>query len=306
MSLGVRYVHKWMFRTIEDTGIWFKGNEDYLIANPGEGLAVQMEPQFPSFVTPKPVRKYDGVEVRLNKRWSNNWTGQLSYLFSRLWGNYSGLASADENGRVSPNVNRYYDNTLMSYDARGKAVYGLLPTDRPHTIKASGAYDFRWGTTVGANWFIESGTPQTSVIRFTGYPAFPFGRNDLGRSATLSQLDLNVMQEVKLVGHSKVQVAANIDNVFDQKTWLTYYPTSSYGPTPYVTSTGASGNISLAMPPAQLYQPGGYNLDAVAAAFRAQGGNLRENPLYKLQSGSATIGGFQSRRGVRLEARITF
>ncbi len=36
---------------------------------------------------------------------------QVSYLYSRLDGNYSGLASADENGRVSPNVNCYYDNT---------------------------------------------------------------------------------------------------------------------------------------------------------------------------------------------------
>ena len=50
MSLGVRYVHKWMFRTIEDTGILYKGTEDYLIANPGEGLAVNMEPQFPNAV----------------------------------------------------------------------------------------------------------------------------------------------------------------------------------------------------------------------------------------------------------------
>ncbi len=35
----------------------------------------------------------------------------VSYLYSRLAGNDSGLASADENGRVSPNVNCYYDNT---------------------------------------------------------------------------------------------------------------------------------------------------------------------------------------------------
>ncbi len=299
-ALGLRYVHKWMFRTIEDTGIWYKGTEDYLIANPGYGLAVVMEPQYPTFVTPKPVRKYDGVELTLTKRWSDNWTARLSYLYSRLWGNYSGLASGDENGRVSPNVNRYYDNTLMSYGSDGKPVYGLLPTDRPHTLKASGAYTFKTGTTAGLNWFIETGTPQTAVLRFTGYPAFPWGRGNMGRSPTLSQLDLNIMQEVKLIGHSKIQVAANIDNVFDQKTWLSYYYPNLYGPTPYVSSQAFGGNISLAMPPAVLYQPGGYNVDQIIANYRARGGNLLDNPLYKAH------GTFQGRRDIRIDARITF
>jgi carboxypeptidase family protein/TonB-dependent receptor-like protein len=227
MSLGVRYVHKWMFRTIEDTGILYKGTEDYLIANPGEGLAVTMEPAYPGFPTPKPKRNYDGVELRLNKRFSNHWNGQASYLYSRLYGNYSGLASADENGRVSPNVNRYYDHTVMSYGSNGKPVYGLLPTDRPHTFKLSGAYDFKWGTILGANWFIESGVPQTTVVRFTGYPVFVNGRGDLGRTPVMSQLDLNVMQEFKLAGRSRVQLLANIDNTFDQDTYTAYYPGNS-------------------------------------------------------------------------------
>ena len=149
MSLGVRYVHKWLFRTIEDVGIFFQGSEIYLISNPGEGLAVSMEPSVPSLITPKPVRKYDGLEFRLNKRFSGNWSGSASYLYSRLWGNYSGLASSDENGRVSPNVNRYFDNTIMNYDANGQPVYGPLQTDRPHNFKLNGVYDFKWGTTLG-------------------------------------------------------------------------------------------------------------------------------------------------------------
>ena len=40
MSVGVRYVHKWLFRTIEDVGVFYQGSEIYLISNPGEGLAV--------------------------------------------------------------------------------------------------------------------------------------------------------------------------------------------------------------------------------------------------------------------------
>jgi hypothetical protein len=303
MSLGLRYVHKWMFRTIEDTGIYVGGVEDYLIANPGEGLAVNMEPAFPAFPTPKPKRNYDGLELRLNKRFSNHWSGQATYLYSRLYGNYSGLASADENGRTSPNVNRYYDNNVMSYGSDGKPVYGLLPTDRPHALKLSGAYDFKWGTTLGASWFAESGVPQTSVVRFAGYPVFAYGRGDLGRTPVLSQMDLNVMQELRLPGHTRIQVGANIDNVLDQDTWTAYYPGNSYGPTPYVSATGTYGNIALPFgtsPPPVLYQQGGYDVKKIVADYIAGGAVLKDNPFYK------TPQIFQDRRAIRVQARITF
>ncbi len=300
MSLGIRYVHKWMFRTIEDTGIYVSGTEDYLIANPGEGLAVNMEPLYPNFPTPKPKRNYDALEFRLNKRFANHWSGQASYTYSRLYGNYGGLASSDENGRTSPNVNRYYDNTVESYGSNGQAVYGLLATDRPSTFKLSGGYDFKWGTTLGANWFIESGTPQTTVLRFTGYPVFINGRDDLGRTPALSQLDLNLMQEIKLPGHTRLQLGANIDNVFDQDTWLAYWPASGYGPTPYITNTGGQGSVTLQFPPAQLYQQGGYNVQQIVSNFIAGGGNLKANPLY------TTPASFQGRRLIRFQVKYTF
>ena len=293
MSLGVRYVHKWLFRTIEDVGIFFQGSEIYLIANPGEGLAVQMEPSVPSLVTPKPVRKYDGLEFRLQKRFANNWSGTASYLYSRLWGNYSGLASSDENGRTSPNVNRYYDNTVMSYGADGQPVYGPLQTDRPHIFKLQGVYDFKWGTLVGANWFIQSGIPQSTSFRFSGFPVFPFGRNDLGRSPVLSQLDLNVIQEFKLPGHSRLQLQANVDNVFDQDTWTNYFLTITQGPSTHRDS------LSVANPPAlSLYgATGTYDLNQRVAAYT---GTMRVNPFY------TTPNVFQGRREMRFQARITF
>jgi hypothetical protein len=238
--------------------------------------------------------------LRLNKRFSNHWSGQASYLYSRLYGNYSGLASADENGRTSPNVNRYYDNTVMSYDSKGQAVYGLLPTDRPHTFKLSGGYDFNFGTTIGVNYFLESGVPQTTVVRFTGYPVFVYGRGDLGRTPAMSQLDLNLMQEVKLPGHTTAQFAANIDNVFDQDQWTAYYPASSYGPTPYISNTGGYGNINLAFPSPILFQQGGYDVNKVVADYIAGGGNLKANPFY------TTPAAFQGRRQIRFQVRFTF
>jgi outer membrane receptor protein involved in Fe transport len=293
LSIGARYVHKWLFRTIEDVGVFFQGSEIYLISNPGEGLAVQMEPSVPSLITPKPVRDYDGIELRLNKRFSNRWSGTASYLYSRLYGNYSGLASSDENGRVSPNVNRYYDNTVMSYDANGDAVYGRLQTDRPHVFKLTGVYDFKWGTMVGANWFVESGIPQSTAFRFSGFPVFPFGRNDLGRTPVLSQLDLNLTQEVRLFGNKRVQLQANIDNVFDQMTWTNYFLAITQGPSAYRDS------LTVANPPSlSLYgASGSYNLQQRIAAYT---GTMRPNPFY------TTPNVYQGRRDIRILARITF
>lgn len=43
---------------------------------------------------------YDAVELALDKRHSGDWSARVSYTWSRLYGNYSGLAQSDEDGRV--------------------------------------------------------------------------------------------------------------------------------------------------------------------------------------------------------------
>ena len=46
MSVGVRYVHKWLDRTIEDVGVLVPGvGEVFFIANPGEGVAKNILPE---------------------------------------------------------------------------------------------------------------------------------------------------------------------------------------------------------------------------------------------------------------------
>ena len=86
-----------------------------------------------------------------------------------MFGNYSGLASSDEFGRSSPNVNRFFDLPFLGYDASGRPDNGLLATDRPHVFKAFGGYTFDWAdngvnkTTISAFTTIQSGTPLTTV-----------------------------------------------------------------------------------------------------------------------------------------------
>lgn len=224
MSVGLRYVHKELNSAIEDVGILdaARNAEIFFIANPGEGIATNiLGPEFPSL--PKAVRDYDGVELEFRKRYSNGWAVHATYLYSTLEGNYAGLASSDEISDVTgiarrdPNVERYFDSLINSYDPQGNLVFGDLSTDRPHVFKAQLIYDLPWGTTLGVNQYIGSGTPvSTEYDGPAGNPFFPFGRGDLGRTDTLSQTDLYLAHPFKLGGNYEVELSLNVLNLFDQ------------------------------------------------------------------------------------------
>jgi hypothetical protein len=225
MSLNVRYTHKWLNRTIEDQGIQVPGvGEVFYIVNPGEGIGTNiLGPQYPA--QPRPQRDYDGVEIRLRKRLANRWSMNTSVLFSRLYGNYSGLSSSDENGRNSPNVNRVFDGLHMSFDESGQPMYGRLQTDRPVVFEFQGTYDLPWGTGLGMNFLAESGTPLQSQATIQGVPVLYKGRGNLGRTPTLTKTDLSVYHSFRLPGTMNVQLQGVIDNLFDQDTATGYFTT---------------------------------------------------------------------------------
>jgi hypothetical protein len=148
---------------------------------------------------------------------------QASYTLSRLWGNYGGLASSDENGRQSPNVNRYFDLPFMNYDAKGQLVYGRLATDRPHAFKLFGSYIFRsraGETRFSPVWFLMSGTPLTTeVYAVSSVPIFVNGRGDMGRTPTFSNLDLAVTHEFRIRSERyRAKVGFEFFNLFNQST----------------------------------------------------------------------------------------
>jgi hypothetical protein len=229
-AASVRYVHKQIDRAIEDTGaLDAQGNEIYIIANPGEGLT-EFAFTNPRVNLPKPVRDYDAVEFAYDKRYSNNWFARLSYMWSRLEGNYSGLSQGDENGRTSPNVGRLFDYPAMMFDESGQPVFGPLPTDRPHQFKAQGIYSMPFGTSVGLNFQVQSGVPVSREIGIfppNNFPVQYHGRLSDGRTDVFSQTDLYVQHEFKVGGDRALQVSLNVLNLFDQSAsigkWQTYH-----------------------------------------------------------------------------------
>jgi hypothetical protein len=219
MAVGVRYVHKQIDRAIEDTGaLDAQSNEIYVIANPGEGLTAIAHP---GVANPKAIRDYDGVELALEKRFANNWYLRSSYLWSRLYGNYSGLSQSDENGRTSPNVGRLWDYPMMMFKDGGVADLGPLATDRPHQFKTQFIYQFNFGTTVGMNQFVASGLPVSRLIGIyppNNLPVQYLGRNSDGRTPTFSQTDLLLSHRIRLMSSKQLQLEFNVLNLFNQGT----------------------------------------------------------------------------------------
>jgi hypothetical protein len=221
LVVGARYVDRHLVRTIEDMAFFRtlpdgSASEAYIIGNPGQGEAAGSQPEgLP--VMPEAKRDYKALELSLNKRFTNNWLFFGSYTYSTLEGNYSGLASSDEFGRTSPNVNRYFDYFHNAFGEQGTAVYGKLNTDRTHQVKLSGVYMFPFKLSVGLNQYYGSGAPISTEYSFGGVPFFAKGRGDQGRLDALTQTDLMLTQSIKLGGF-EIQASLNVLNLFDEDT----------------------------------------------------------------------------------------
>jgi hypothetical protein len=240
-TLTVNYTHSELRQTIEDLGVLEGGNEVYKYVNPGEGIAETMVPSglTTEFATPKPKRSYDAIEASLQKRFSNNWFASASYVYSRLYGNYAGLANSDEISTPTTNrssattqqqagsiarpgssANRAWDLDELVWDSHGNLdVRGRLATDRPHVVKLYGSYMLPTSTQVGAFFYGGSGTPVSrTVYTLNGIPVFVDGRGSMGRTPYFSQTDLLVTHDIKFGGVKRLRLEANVLNVFNQKT----------------------------------------------------------------------------------------
>jgi hypothetical protein len=225
--LSVRYSYKNIIDAIEDAGFPnAQGSEAYIIGNPGSGLHAQIARELGYAKTTRPQRRYDALEIRLDRRFSKNYYFNLAYTYSRLYGNYSGLASSDEGGRTSPGVNRFFDLPHLGFTASGAPDNARLATDRPHVFNAYGAYDFKWFGKVKNNatqfsFFntIQSGTPVTSFYTFYA-ASILYGRGNLGRTPVFNQTDFAVSHHFKMGERYKLTFNFNILNLFNRATVL--------------------------------------------------------------------------------------
>lgn len=247
--VSARYTMNHLREAIEDIGtLDAQGNEVYIYGNPGEGIAKKSLP-FNGLTVPwpRPVRKYDGVEFSISRRFAERWFGTASYTWSRLYGNYTGLTSTDEitppatntgstvsqqsgasQTRPGTSSSRYYDLPYLTYTANGQYdTLGRLPTDKPHVLRLYGSYFTKFGAEIGGFFYASSGTPSTTNV-FTSQraPVMVNGRGDMGRTPIYNRTDVMVAYEWKprWMGEGRaLRFEFNAQNLFNQKISLFTY-----------------------------------------------------------------------------------
>jgi hypothetical protein len=216
LSLSVRGVQKHLIRTIEDIGFVAPEGELYYASNPGsqyiqDALLAKQGPGF--WPEPKAKREYYGLNVSLEKRFSHNWQGGVNYTLSRVTGNYGGLASTDEGGRIGPNTERYFDFWYMAYQLNGAPLDGPLPQDRTHYFKAFGSYAFPFGLTIGATAYARSGLPLSTRLDTNNTYVYPNGYGDLGHLPWTIWADLYIEQTIRIAGKYNLGINLQVNNV---------------------------------------------------------------------------------------------
>jgi hypothetical protein len=326
LALESRWSRKRLVKTIEDTGVLTPYGESYYISNPGFGDDAVSCTGCPN--NPRAQRRYDSLEFRLVKKASDKWFGTMSYTWSALKGNYSGLTATDiadgGGGRNSPNVDRAFDEPFMSFDSHGRVIDGPLATDRPNTFKAYGYYRLKFGrfeSLFGGTQFWYQGTPLTTYANTFGAPVYLEGRGNVAnvtntggnwvlngisspRTPSYSQTDFNFVQNYhvsKTNENLMLGFEANITNLFNQHSpiWYDYNLGDS-------TVNLRNGSISTdgvgtsANYPVLLGATGGYDYIAIANS------TTPKQAYAPLNSAYGTPYGWQSQRTMRFKVKFVF
>jgi hypothetical protein len=232
---SARFVWRNLDQVIEDIGVPTPGgSEAYVIGNPGQGLAAEVYQELGYQKMAKAKRNYKALQLEWDSRYIRNFNLNVNYTLSRLYGNYSGLASPDEVstatglGRSTPNVNRDFDLPQVGFTASGAEAIGILPLDRTHAFKASGTYTFDWwankanSTDVSFFTTAQSGTPLTTFVEVFGIPIPETKRGDLGRTPIFTQTDLNLTHRYRFGRDDRFTLAVdfNVLNVLNENSVL--------------------------------------------------------------------------------------
>jgi hypothetical protein len=214
---GVKYIRNYLGRVIEDALDVNSPAGDYFIMNPGfSTTGVQYT---------RAVRDFKGFEFTAQRKFSDGYTWQVSYLWSKLDGNYeggySGIGYTDGAGQLDPNITAAFDEPAFMVNNSGP-----LSGDRRHQLKANGAYELPFGLSFGASAYFSTGTPVTRLGAADQVTPFPYtGRYELfltprgaeGRTPNTHRLDLNLAYTFTLANKIGMRAMLDITNVFDQQ-----------------------------------------------------------------------------------------
>lgn len=115
-------------------------------------------------------RETRGIDLALERRYQNNWSGGVQYSYKEAEGNTNSDANADLQG------------DLVSVDPRQPYMFGRLPGTIPHQVKLYGSYRTPINLEVGALAYYSSGAYFTETDMAYGihinHDLTPTVRND--------------------------------------------------------------------------------------------------------------------------------
>jgi hypothetical protein len=228
-----RYTNKTVIDAVEDAGVINAlGSEIYKIVNPCKGINKTDVAAAGYKSCNEAQREYNALQLSVERRLVNGFYFNANYTLSKLFGNYSGLASSDENGRTDPGVSRYFDVPFQGFAVgTGKPDNGRLATDRPHVFNFYGAYTYGWfgksvnESTVSLFSTAQSGSPVTTTVELAGNEVILNGRGDLGRTPTFTRSDLAFNHRYKFGRDNRFSVVfnLNVNNVFAERNVTDFY-----------------------------------------------------------------------------------
>jgi Carboxypeptidase regulatory-like domain len=181
-------------------------------------------------------------EATVESEWRNDKVFvRGSYTWSHYYGNFD-----QDNSTTANDANVFVGSSFIG-DGAGRQLWdfreGDMRGDRRHMVKLYGYYTLKWDAVVGAYAFAQSGQPW-ETWSYEPYIALTTNTADTSRYAEAAgsrhtnphaQLDLKYTQNFRLGGRTRLQVDADLFNVFNGQT--------GYNPQPGV-HTGVSFGVS--------------------------------------------------------------
>jgi outer membrane receptor protein involved in Fe transport len=207
--IGASYTYRNLVRTVEDMST--TGGLTYFLGNPGEGIGSTF---------PKATRTYNAVTVFFNKTFADLWLAQVSYTWSRLYGNYDGLFAPNYGpNQLDPNITALFDFPQFLKNGTGN-----LAGDVTHAIKVFLAKEFVitpvFSFSLGGSFNANSGFP---IEPLGSDPAYGDGivyilqRGTTSRTPWVTSFDAKLGLNYRLTKDSVITVAVEGFNLFNSQ-----------------------------------------------------------------------------------------
>jgi len=204
------------------------GENQYYLTNPKEGESYGAA--FPGIVAFTPSRKYSGLQLTFEKRYSNGWMLNASYVYSRAWGtDNNDWGEWGENRGSMLGSSTMYSNPNYQINADGPL--GIDPT---HQVKIFGAVDIPVvEVTLGFYYNFATGTPYNSNMLLPRYidpdpvshadDVYIYGEErGYFRYDGMHNIDLRLEKYFRIGGTVRLGVLADVFNLLNDDTETDY------------------------------------------------------------------------------------